>query len=66
MLGQRRGRWANIKTTPAECIVFAGLQVFTGPPQQTQDVHPMVVGRMMARGILLCEDRRRYLVTAYK
>ena len=24
MLDQRRRRWANIKPTPAECLVFAG------------------------------------------
>ena len=25
MLGQRRRRWTNIKTTPVQCLVFAGI-----------------------------------------
>ena len=28
MLGQRRRRWSSIKTTPAHCIVSAGITTF--------------------------------------
>ena len=31
MLGQRRRRWPNIKTTLDQCIVFAGYSANTGP-----------------------------------
>ena len=41
MLGQRRRRWANIKTALGECPVFA--ETLAMVSQITRDVDPMLV-----------------------